>query len=85
MMPTDTHTTVTLGELLAVLPQEALDAIMDIANSHLDPLDMPKFFKKILAPHAEALLAKGVVADYMAYVILPGAVLQLRATIQASN
>jgi hypothetical protein len=79
------QTTITLGELLAVLPQEAQDAIMNIANSDTPWPDTPRLFKPILAPHAEALLAKGVVADYMAYVILPRAILQARAKAVASN
>jgi hypothetical protein len=61
--------TITVGEILNVLPEPVVDEIMRVLNSG-DPLDAGPQLKQLLRPHQRELDAIGIVADYAAYALI---------------
>ena len=60
-----------LGDILKALPQPVADRVLDmVENSPLEDRAFTDDLKRLLKPHAQTLLDIGVVADYLAYVLL---------------
>lgn len=71
--------TVTVGTIMGALPTETQAAVLEIMNRPIEVFDMPKLLRPILAPYAAELERVGLLADYVAYVVLPGVVLHFRS------
>ena len=59
-----------LGDIFAALPAGVDQQCIDIMNQENDTIAMAKKLKAVLAPHAAALDKVGVVADYLAYMLV---------------
>ena len=60
-----------IGEILKALPAADADRVLDtVQNSPLDDRAFTDELKRLLKPHEKALLDIGIVADYLAYMLL---------------
>jgi hypothetical protein len=51
------------------LTEEQIDAVLDIIQHYHDPIERVRKLKAYLAPMTAQLEQKGIVADYLAFVI----------------
>jgi hypothetical protein len=59
-----------IGTIFAALPPGVDQQCIDIMNQENDTIAMAKKLKVVLRPHAAALEKVGVVADYLAYMLV---------------
>jgi len=66
----DDRSGVTKVAITDILTKEQLDHVIGLMNDHANDLELTKALKAYLGGFKDALLEKGVVADYLAYWLL---------------